>query len=219
MNKEKVLERILNEKAVAVVRIKDEEKLMNSVEALLRGGISIIEITLSVPNALEMIEKLNKTYDDKLLVGVGSVTNKGVALEAVSAGAKYIVSPILKEEIIQAAKEKEVPVMPGAFTPTEIQTAVDMGADIVKVFPADIVGMKFFKAVLAPMPDLKLMPTGGVSLDNGGDWLRSGACAIGIGSSLLDKSAIENERYEVLTENAKRVINSINKFAKDNYEV
>ena len=101
--------------------------------------------------------------------------------------------------------------MPGAFTPTEIQTAFEAGADIVKVFPADVVGMAFFKGILAPMPHLKLMPTGGVSLTNAGDWLKAGACAVGVGSALLDKKAIESGNYEVLTENAKVLISSINK--------
>ena len=129
--------------------------------------------------------------------------------------AKYVVSPILKKEIIEIAQKYDVPVMPGCFTPTEIYSAFEMGADIAKVFPADVVGMPFFKAILAPMPHLKLMPTGGVSLTNAGDWLKAGACAVGIGSALLDDKVIKEENYLKLTENAKSIMNSINSVNKN----
>jgi len=135
--------------------------------------------------------------------------NSSIAEDAINAGAKYVVSPILKKEIIDTSHKHNVPVMPGCFTPTEIQTAFEYGADIVKVFPADVVGMEFFKAILAPMPHLKLMPTGGVSLTNAGEWLKAGACAVGIGSALLDKKAIQESNYSILTENAKQIMKSI----------
>ncbi len=120
-----------------------------------------------------------------------------------------MVSPVFKPEIIQTAHEYDLPAMPGAFSPTEILLAHEAGADIVKVFPADVGGMAFFKAVLAPMPQLRLMPTGGVSLTNAGEWLKAGACAVGVGSALLDKRAIAEEKYWVITENAKVLNQSI----------
>ena len=113
------------------------------------------------------------------------------------------------------AQKYDVPVMPGCFTPTEIYSAFEMGADIAKVFPADVVGMPFFKAILAPMPYLKLMPTGGVSLTNAGDWLKAGACAVGIGSALLDDKAIKEENYLKLTENAKTIMDGISSVNKN----
>ena len=209
MGREKILDEILKRKVVAVLRIKEEEKLKKVIEAINKGGISVVEITMTVPNAIQLIEKMSKELDKNILLGVGSVLNKSIAEDAIKAGAKYVVSPVLKKEIIEASHKHDVPVMPGCFTPTEIQTAYESGADIIKVFPADVVGMAFFKAILAPLPHLKLMPTGGVSLTNAGDWLKAGACAVGIGSALLDKKAIQEGNYSKLTENAATIMKSI----------
>lgn len=204
-----IFQEILKRKAVAVLRVKEEDKLQSVIEAIYAGGISVAEITVTVPNAIQLIEKMNQKLDKNIIIGVGSVLNSSIAEDAINAGAKYVVSPILKKEIIDTSHKHNVPVMPGCFTPTEIQTAFEYGADIVKVFPADVVGMEFFKAILAPMPHLKLMPTGGVSLTNAGEWLKAGACALGIGSALLDKKAIQESNYSILTENAKQIMKSI----------
>jgi 2-dehydro-3-deoxyphosphogluconate aldolase/(4S)-4-hydroxy-2-oxoglutarate aldolase len=215
MNKKQILDEIFKRKAVAVLRVKEEDKLKKVIQAIADGGVSIAEITMTVPNAIKLIEKMSQELDENIIIGVGSVLNKQTAENAIKAGAKYVVSPILKKEIIEIAQKYDVPVMPGCFTPTEIYSAFEMGADIVKVFPADVVGMPFFKAILAPMPYLKLMPTGGVSLTNAGDWLKAGACAVGIGSALLDDKAIKEENYFKLTENAKTIMNSINSVNKN----
>ncbi|MEG8945464.1 bifunctional 4-hydroxy-2-oxoglutarate aldolase/2-dehydro-3-deoxy-phosphogluconate aldolase [Rosettibacter firmus] len=209
MNRKEIVDEILNRKAVAVLRIKEPEKLRKVIEALAEGGITIAEITMTVPNAIQLIEKMSYELDKNIIIGVGSVLNVQTAEDAIKAGAKYVVSPIFKKEIIEKAHQYDIPAMPGCFTPTEIQTAYESEADIIKVFPADVLGMAFFKGILAPMPHLKLMPTGGVTLTNAGEWLKAGACAVGIGSALLDKEAIQNEKYEKLTENAKIVMNSI----------
>lgn len=210
MEREKILESILQRKAVAVLRIKEPEKLKKVIEAIAEGGITVAEITMTVPNAIELIERMSEELDKNIIIGVGSVLNAEIAEASIKAGAKYVVSPIFKKEIIEKAHQMDVPAMPGCFTPTEIQTAYEAGADVIKVFPADVLGMKFFKGILAPMPHLKLMPTGGVNLTNAGEWLNAGACAVGIGSALLDKEAIKNENYSVLTENARLVVRSIN---------
>lgn len=215
MNKSETLNEILKRKIVAVLRVKEENKLKKVIEAIDLGGVSVAEITMTVPNAIKLIEKMSHEFDPRIIIGVGSVLNKQTAKEAIGAGAKYVVSPILKKEIIETAQKYDVLVMPGCFTPTEIYSAFEMGADIVKVFPADIVGMAFFKSILAPIPNLKLMPTGGVTLTNAGDWLRSGACAVGIGSALVDDKAIKEENYSKLTENAKTIMNSINSVNKN----
>ncbi len=209
MDRKTILEEILKRKAVAVLRLKEEDKLKKVIEAIYAGGISVAEITMTVPSAIQLIEKMNSVLDSKIIIGVGSVLNAEVAENAIKAGAKYVVSPILKKGIVDAAHKNNVPVIPGCFTPTEIQNAYELGADIIKVFPADVVGMEFFKAILAPMPHLKLMPTGGVTLTNAGDWLKAGACAVGIGSALLDKEAIKNENYSKLTDNARLIMKSI----------
>lgn len=215
MNKKQILYEIFKRKAVAVLRVKEEDKLKKVILAIADGGVSVAEITMTVPNAIKLIEKMSKELDENIIIGVGSILNKQTAEDAIKAGAKYVVSPILKKEIIEMAQKYDVPVMPGCFTPTEIYSAFEMGADIAKVFPADVVGMAFFKAILAPMPHLKLMPTGGVSLTNAGDWLKAGACAVGIGSALLDEKAIKEENYLKLTENAKTIMNSINSVNKN----
>lgn len=214
MDKEKILNEILKAKAVAVLRVKEPDKLKKIIDAIYAGGVSAVEITMTVPNAIQLIEKMNEELDKNIVLGVGSVLNKSVAEDAIKAGAKYVVSPVLKKEIIEAAHNHGVPAMPGCFTPTEIQTAYEYGADVIKVFPADIVGMAFFKAILAPLPHLKLMPTGGVNLTNAGDWLKAGACAVGIGSALLDKKAIAEENYSKLTENAAAIMQSISNAEK-----
>ncbi len=214
MNRKEIVGELLKRKAVAVIRIQQPEKLKKVIEALYEGGISVAEITLTVPNAIQLISKMSKELSSDIIIGVGSVLNKVQAEEAVKAGAKYVVSPILSKEIIDTAHKLDVPALPGCFSPTEIQTAYELGADIIKVFPADVVGMNFFKAVLAPMPHLKLMPTGGVSVENAGEWIKAGACAVGLGTALLDKKAIQEENYSKLAENAsiimKNISNAIN---------
>ena len=209
MSREEIVRRIIEGGAVAVIRLSDSKKLIKVANAIYRGGVTGIEITMTVPDAIRVIEDTNREIGSYLNIGVGSVLSADIALKAIDAGAKYVVSPIFKREIIKAAHDNDVAAFPGAFTPTEIQSAYESGADIVKVFPADIVGMAFFKGVLAPMPHLKLMPTGGVSLTNAGEWLKAGACAVGVGTALLDKKAIASENYQALTDNAKILMESI----------
>ena len=209
MKKEEILKELSRLGAVAVIRMSDSEKLKKVSEAIHKGGVSALEITMTTPNALAVIENLSRSMGDEILVGVGSVLDSLTAISAINAGAQFVVSPIYKQEIVETVKKLGIPVMPGAFTPTEIQTAYVNGADIVKVFPADIVGMSFFKSVLAPMPHLKLMPTGGVTLTNAGDWLKAGAIAVGVGTALLEKKAIDENNFAKLTENAKLLVKSI----------
>lgn len=214
MKREKILEEILKRKSVAVIRLKDAEKLKKVIEAIALGGVSVAEVTMTVPNAIGLIKQITQELSEDIIVGVGSVLNADTAKQAIEAGAKYVVSPVFKKEIIDAAHAYDVPAMPGCFTPTEVLTAYEYGADVVKVFPADVLGIPFFKGILAPMPHLKLMPTGGVSLTNAGDWIKAGAVAVGIGSALLDKDAIDSENYSKLTENAKLITQSINNAIK-----
>jgi 2-dehydro-3-deoxyphosphogluconate aldolase / (4S)-4-hydroxy-2-oxoglutarate aldolase len=210
MSKSDVVNKIVENGAVAVIRLKDGSKFNIIAEAIYAGGIASIELTMTTPNAFKLLEEASKLFSDKMMLGMGSVLNPKDAQRAIDAGAKYIVSPVFKTEILQTAHKNNTAAMPGCFSPTEIQTAYEEGADIIKVFPADIVGMAFFKAIKAPLPHLKLMPTGGVSLTNAGDWLKAGACAVGIGSALLNQKAIDENNFPVLTENAKILMQSIN---------
>src|ERR1035437_9011592 len=209
MNKNDTLDKLSRIGAIAVIRMSDSEKLKRICEAIHKGGVSAIEITMTTPNALEVIENLSKTMGGEIVIGVGTVIDPQTAIDAINAGAEFVVSPFFKKEIVDTVKKLNIPVMPGAFTPTEIQTAYENGADIIKVFPADILGMAFFKAIKAPMPYLKLMPTGGVTLTNAGEWLKAGACAVGVGTALLDKKAIDENNFKKLTENAEILVKSI----------
>lgn len=204
-----ILDALLAAGAIAVIRLPDAQKLLPVIDALQQGGVTAIEVTMTTPGALAVIETVARTRGDEVQVGVGSVLDAATARRAVEAGARYVVSPVFKPEIIAEAHRLDVPAMPGAFTPTEIQAAHEAGADIIKVFPADVVGMPFFKGVLAPMPHLRLMPTGGVSLTNAGDWIRAGAVAVGVGSALLDQDAIAAGAYERLTAHARTLRRSI----------
>jgi len=207
-----IVKKIIDNGAVAVIRLGDSGKLVKVAEAIYKGGVESIEITMTTPNALSVLEYCVKEFGDHMLFGVGSVLNADTVKAAVDVGAKYIVSPVCIKEVISEAQKLGVAVMPGAFTPTEIFSAAEAGADVVKVFPADILGMTFFKSVKAPMPHLKMMPTGGVTLTNAGEWLKAGACAVGVGSALLDSKAIADNNFDLLTQNAKTLMNSINTF-------
>jgi 2-dehydro-3-deoxyphosphogluconate aldolase/(4S)-4-hydroxy-2-oxoglutarate aldolase len=215
MEKEEIVKSLIDCGAIAVIRLADPDKLIKVAQSIYEGGVLGIEITMTVPDAINVIKKASAELGNYMNIGVGTVLDAVTAQKAIDAGAKYVVSPVFKQEIIDAAHKNNIPVMPGALTPTEAQTAFEAGADIIKIFPADVVGMAFFKGILAPMPYLKLMPTGGVSLTNAGEWLKAGACAVGVGSALLDKKAISSGNYQVLTDNAKILMESIRK-AKQN---
>ena len=195
--------------AVAVIRMKDARAAVRTVEALHAGGVSAVEVTMTVPGALGVIEELARRGDSGLVVGVGSVLDAATARRAVDAGARYVVSPVFKQEVVAEAHRLGVAAMPGAFTPTEILTAHEAGADVVKVFPSEALGPAFFKGVLAPMPFLRLMPTGGVTPENAGEWIRAGAVAVGVGSALMDPTLIAAGDFDALTERARRLTRGV----------
>jgi len=207
-SKTAVLQEILTHKAVAVIRLNESVHALLAVAAILEGGVKIVEITLTTPNALEIISTICQTRTDAL-VGVGSVLHRGAAAEAIAAGAQFVVSPVMKPEIIEECGKHDVVGMIGAFSPTEILAAQEAGADIVKLSPAEFLGTAFIKAVKAPMPHLRIMPTGGVSLTNAGEWLQAGACAVGIGSALCDAKAVAARDFAALTANAQTIVRSI----------
>lgn len=194
---------------VAVIRLKDAGKLRAAVDAMAAGGVRALEVTMTVPNAVEMIRELAPTLPDGFLLGAGTVIDAETARAVIAAGAAFVVGPVFRPDVIAACHERDVAAMPGCFSPTEILTAFECGADIVKVFPATALGPQFLKDVRAPLPQLKLMPTGGVTLDNAGDWIRAGAVAVGVGSALVDTKAIDAGRFDVITDNARRVVASV----------
>jgi 2-dehydro-3-deoxyphosphogluconate aldolase/(4S)-4-hydroxy-2-oxoglutarate aldolase len=194
---------------VAIIRIKDGAKLRRVVDAIAEGGVRAIEVTMTVPGAVELIGSLARSLPPEILLGAGTVTDAATARSVIDAGARYVVSPVFRRDVIAVCRERDVACAPGCFTPTEILDAHDSGADIIKVFPATALGPQFIKDVRAPLPQVRLMPTGGVSLDNAGDWIRAGAVAVGVGSALLDTRAIDEGRFDVLTNNARRIVASV----------
>jgi len=195
--------------AVAVVRLPDAARALAVVDALAAGGVTAIELTLTTPGALDLIAALRKAGGDALLVGAGSVLDADTARRAVEAGATYVVSPVFRAEVVAESHRQGVPAMPGAYTPTEILTAHEAGADVVKVFPADTLGPAYLKGVLAPMPFLRLMPTGGVTPANVGDWLRAGAVAAGLGSALVDAKLVAANDMAAITARARQTSENV----------
>lgn len=194
---------------VAIIRMRDAGKLREVVDAIAEGGVRAIEVTMTVPDAIRLIAQLAASLPSTILLGAGTVTDAATTRAVIDAGARYVVSPVFRREVIDACHERDVAAAPGCFSPTEILDAHEHGADIVKVFPATALGPGFIKDVRAPLPQLRLMPTGGVTLDNAGDWIRAGAVAVGVGSALLDTKAIEDGRLDVLANNARRIVASV----------
>lgn len=196
MSKEDQLRLVLDQKIIAVVRSPDGAKLVEVAKALLAGGVSVLEVTFTVPNALDVIRAVRSALGDKVLLGAGTVLDAETARAALLAGAEFIVAPTLNHDVIRLCRRYDKLVMPGALTPTEILSAWESGADIVKVFPADVGGPAYFNALKGPLPQIRLMPTGGVDLNTADDFLRAGACALGVGSALVDKKAVAEGNME-----------------------
>jgi 2-dehydro-3-deoxyphosphogluconate aldolase/(4S)-4-hydroxy-2-oxoglutarate aldolase len=194
---------------VAVIRIKEPQRLRAVVDALSEGGLTALEVTMSVPGAVELIAELAPTMPPGFLLGAGTVTDADTARRVIDAGAKFVVSPVFRQAVIEACHARDVPVMPGCFTPTEILDAWEAGADVVKVFPATALGPGYIKDLRGPMPQVKLMPTGGVTLDNAGEWIRAGAVAVGVGTALTDAKAIAAGDYAALRANAERIVSNV----------
>jgi 2-dehydro-3-deoxyphosphogluconate aldolase / (4S)-4-hydroxy-2-oxoglutarate aldolase len=207
--KEQVLTRMGETGVVAVIRAKSKDQLTGIAEALLEGGVPSIEVTMSTPKAIAGIEMLADKLGDKALVGVGTVIDPATARDAIAAGAQFVVSPVTDPEIIATTIRYGKVMVPGAFTPTEILRAWTLGGDVIKVFPSTALGPQFFKDILAPLPQLRLTPTGGVELKNVGEWIKAGAVCVGVGSALVTKDALANNDWASITRNAKAFIDAI----------
>ncbi len=208
-DRDAAVRRLCEKGIIAVVRADSSEQLLEVGRSLLAGGVDCIEITMTTPNALEVIERCRREIGAEALIGVGSVLNAAAAEKALAAGAQYVVSPIFDPQVIAAAHAAGVPAVPGAFSPTEILAATAAGADIVKVFPATRLGPGFFKDVRAPMPHLKLSPTGGVNLENAGDFIRAGAVTLGVGSALVPKDAVRRGDLATIADLAGKFVRAV----------
>ena len=204
MSKEQQLQHVLDCGIVAVVRSPDSQQLVEVVRALADGGVTVAEITMTVPDALDVLRQVRNALGDRVLLGAGTILDAETARAALLAGAEYLVAPTLNLDVIRLCQRYDKLVMPGAFTPTEILAAWEAGADIVKVFPAEVVGPTFFKALRGPLPQIRLMPTGGVDLTTAAAFLKAGACCLGIGSQLVEPAAVAARNFDRLRDLARQ---------------
>jgi 2-dehydro-3-deoxyphosphogluconate aldolase / (4S)-4-hydroxy-2-oxoglutarate aldolase len=204
MSKEAHLRQVLECGIVAVVRSPDSRQLVEVARALADGGVAVVEITMSVPDALDVVRRVREELGDRVLLGAGTVLDPETARAALLAGAEYIVAPTVNRDVIRLCRRYDKLVMPGAFTPTEILAAWEAGADIVKVFPADVLGPAFFKAVRGPLPQVRLMPTGGVDLSTAAAFLKAGACCLGVGGQLVEPRAVAERNFDRIRDLARQ---------------
>jgi 2-dehydro-3-deoxyphosphogluconate aldolase/(4S)-4-hydroxy-2-oxoglutarate aldolase len=207
MNKQQILASILEIGVVPVVRTDSAEAAIKSIEAIHRGGIRAAEITMTVPGAIRALEKVADQFGDSIVLGAGTVLDPETARACMLAGAQFFVTPCLNVATIEIAQRYSRPIMPGALTPTEVLTAWQAGADVVKVFPASAVGgAKYIKALKGPLPHVEMIPTGGVNLDTTADFLRAGACAVAVGGELIDAVNCKAGQYDVFQERARQYL-------------
>src|SRR5437660_11756706 len=212
MTRESHLRHVLDCGIVAVVRSPDSQQLVEVARALADGGVTVVEITMTVPHALDVVRQVRQALGDRLLLGAGTVLDPETARAALLAGAEYLVAPTVNVEVIRLCRRYDRLVMPGAFTPTEILTAWEAGADIVKVFPADVLGPAFFKALRGPLPQVRLMPTGGVDLKTAADFLKAGACCLGVGGQLVEPKAVAERNFDRIRDLARQYVAIVNQF-------
>jgi 2-dehydro-3-deoxyphosphogluconate aldolase/(4S)-4-hydroxy-2-oxoglutarate aldolase len=194
---------------VAVIRAEKADQALSIARAVSEGGIIAIEITMTVPDAIKVIEEVNNVLGGRILLGAGTVLDAENARLAIKAGAEFIVSPILNTDIIKVCRKQGKIAIPGAFTPTEIVAAWKSGADIVKIFPASVGGPGLIKDLRGPFPQIKFLPTGGVTLENVAQFIKAGAVAVAVGSNIIDKKAVSLGKFEVITENSRKFLEAV----------
>jgi 2-dehydro-3-deoxyphosphogluconate aldolase/(4S)-4-hydroxy-2-oxoglutarate aldolase len=200
MSKDQALQRVLDCGIVAIVRSPDSRQLVEVCGALADGGVTVVEITMTVPDALDVLRQVRQALGDRVLLGAGTILDAETGRAALLAGAEYLVSPTLNLDVVRLCQRYGKLAMPGCFTPTEILAAREAGADIIKVFPAEVLGPAFFKAVRAPLPQVRLMPTGGVDLTTAAKFLEAGACCLGVGSQLVEPKAVAAGDFDRIRE-------------------
>jgi 2-dehydro-3-deoxyphosphogluconate aldolase/(4S)-4-hydroxy-2-oxoglutarate aldolase len=208
------LHQVLNSGIVAIIRASSGEQLVQVARALYEGGVNVIEVTFTVPNAVEVLAAVKRDLGKQILLGAGTVLDPETARTAILAGAEFLVSPIVNLDVIRLGLRYDKLVMPGAYTPTEVLTAWEAGADVVKLFPADIGGPAYLKALKGPLPQVRILPTGGVNLETLPDFFKAGACAVGLGSSLVEKDAVDKGDFTRIRELAKQYVALVTKTRK-----
>lgn len=216
MSRDADLKRVLDLGLVAIIRSPSGEQLVEVAEALVAGGIDVLEVTFTVPDALGVLAAVRRKLGDRILLGAGTVLDPETARAAMLAGAEYIVTPTVNPRVIAMCRRYDKVVMPGAFTPTEVLTAWEAGADVVKLFPAEIGGPGHLRALKGPFPQIRILPTGGVNLETIGAFVKAGACAVGLGSSLVEKSALEQKNFGRITELSRQYVAAMQAARKSN---
>lgn len=211
MNKSEKLNLIRETGIVAIMRAKSSEQLIAAADAIKAGGVMVIEVTMTTPGALGVIEAAKTRYGEDVLFGAGSVLDTETARAAILAGADFVVAPTLNLDMVALCNRYSIPVMPGCYTPTEALTAWEAGADMIKLFPASVGGADFVKAILAPLPHLEIVPVGGVNLDTAANFIHKGAAALGVGSSLVNQKLLDAGDLDELTRRAKAFITEVQK--------
>ena len=212
MSRDTDVQRILSTGIVAILRADNGDRLVEVAEALLEGGIDVIEITFTVPNVLQILSDVRKRLGDRVLLGAGTVLDPETARAAFLAGAEFLVSPTVNTDVIRLARRYDKVMMPGAFTPTEVLTAWEAGADFVKIFPADVGGPSYLKALKGPLPQVRLLPTGGVNLETISSFLQAGASVVGLGSALVESSAIRDGNMDRIRDLAVQYVAAVKQF-------
>ena len=212
MTPKEILSQITEMGIVPVVRTASAESAVKAIEAIYRGGVRAAEITMTVPGAVRALEKVADQFGDKIVLGAGTVLDPETARVCMLAGAEFFVTPSLRPATIEMAKRYSKVICPGALTPTEVLTAWEAGADVVKIFPCgNVGGAKYIKALKGPFPQIEMIPTGGVNLETAGEFLKAGACAVGVGGELVDAKLIREGRYDLIEEKARHYMAAIRK--------
>lgn len=209
MSKAKIIERMLNPGVVAVIRADSPAQLMDVAKALEAGGVTAMEVTMTTPDALKVIEAVSKEFGDRILMGVGTVLDTETCRMALLAGAQFVVTPVMKPDVIALCNRYSKPIVAGAYTPTEALAAHEAGADFIKIFPADGLGPNYIKALKAPLPQLEIIPTGGVDVNTAGDFIKAGCAAVAAGGSLVSKDVLKSGDWAKLTETAKAFVAAV----------
>ena len=211
MTKLELIDRVLNPGIIAIIRADSSEQLLSAAEALYEGGVTGMEVTMTTPNALQVISDVSKRFGRKVLIGVGSILDTETCRAAMLAGAEFVVTPITRPEVIKMCSRYGKPVACGAYTPTEALTACENGADFVKIFPADQLGPQYIKNILAPMPQLRIIPTGGVTVETAAGFIKAGCVALAAGFSLVSKDILKNQDWKKLTEQSAAFVEAVKK--------
>ncbi len=205
------MRRLTDPGIVAIIRADNSAQLVDATQALIEGGVTTIEVTMTTPNALQVIRDTTQKFGSKLLMGVGTVLDDITARLAMEAGARFVVTPTLRLDVITICHRYSIPVMTGSYTPTEMLTAHEAGSDFIKLFPADQLGASYIKTVRGPLPQLSIVPTGGVTVATCGDFIKAGCVAVGVGSSLVSKSILDKRDWKTLSEQAAAFVAAVTK--------